>query len=99
MAPHPIPPKYAAPTEEVQERFKRRLQLPKAMAPRPRARQIQVLTWVLSVSLTSYVVLFADFGQEKHCFTPIRNWFQEKKNKFWTLSEEEKRDLREQGKL
>jgi hypothetical protein len=49
MAPHPIPPKYAAPTEEVQERFKRRLQLPKAMAPRPRARQIQVLTWVLSV--------------------------------------------------
>ncbi|CEG71450.1 hypothetical protein RMATCC62417_07180 [Rhizopus microsporus] len=86
-------------TEQLQDRVKRRLEMPNAMAPTPRARQIQVLSWVLSVSLTGYIVLFADFGPEKHCFTPVRNWFKEKKRNFWSLSEEEKRELREQGKL
>ncbi|CEG71449.1 hypothetical protein RMATCC62417_07180 [Rhizopus microsporus] len=58
-------------TEQLQDRVKRRLEMPNAMAPTPRARQIQVLSWVLSVSLTGYIVLFADFGPEKHCFTPV----------------------------
>jgi hypothetical protein len=49
MAPHPTPRQYPAPTEETQERVMRRLQMPKAMEPRPRARQIQVLSWVLSL--------------------------------------------------
>ncbi|CAO3695865.1 unnamed protein product [Rhizopus stolonifer] len=99
MSQHPVPPQHPVPSEQVQERFKRRLQMPEAMAPRPRARQIQVFSWALSLSLTGYIVLFADFGKEKHCFSPIRNWFQEKKSHFWSLSEQEKRDLKEQGKL
>ncbi|KAI8879286.1 hypothetical protein K501DRAFT_193957 [Backusella circina FSU 941] len=49
MAPHPTPRQYPIPTEETQERVMRRLQMPKAMEPRPRARQIQVLSWVLSL--------------------------------------------------
>ncbi|ORE20719.1 hypothetical protein BCV71DRAFT_75709 [Rhizopus microsporus] len=45
-------------TEQLQDRVKRRLEMPNAMAPTPRARQIQVLSWVLSVcNITpSYVV-------------------------------------------
>ncbi|KAK4509506.1 Mitochondrial-processing peptidase subunit beta [Mucor velutinosus] len=99
MAPHPTPQIHPIPTEEVQERLKRRLQTPKAMAPAPRQRQIQVLSWVASIGLSAYVVLFADFGTEKNCYTPIREWFQEKRSRFWTLSEQEKQDLKDQGKL
>lgn len=91
MAPHPTPQIHPIPTEEVQERLKRRLQTPKAMAPAPRQRQIQVLSWaaslgnslnalkknytifiqVFSIGLSAYVVLFADFGTEKNCYTPV----------------------------
>lgn len=49
MAPHPIPKIYPEPTPEIQERLKRRLQTPKAMAPAPRARKIQVLSWAVSL--------------------------------------------------
>ncbi|KAI7883852.1 uncharacterized protein EV154DRAFT_522598 [Mucor mucedo] len=49
MAPHPIPKIYPTPTPEIQERLKRRLQTPKAMAPAPRARKIQVLSWAVSL--------------------------------------------------
>lgn len=49
MAPHPTPQIHPIPTEEAQERLKRRLQTPKAMAPAPRQRQIQVLSWVASI--------------------------------------------------
>ena len=49
MAPHPIPQEHPIPTPQVQERFKRRLQTPQAMAPPPRARQIQVLSWAVSI--------------------------------------------------
>ncbi|CAO3616240.1 unnamed protein product [Mucor hiemalis] len=99
MAPHPIPQQHPIPTQQVQDRFKRRLQTPQAMAPAPKARQIQVLSWAVSISLSAYVVLFADFGTEKNCYTPIREWVKEKKQSFWTLSEQEKQDLKDQGKL
>lgn len=49
MAPHPIPQEHPIPTQQVQDRFKRRLQTPQAMAPAPRARQIQVLSWAVSI--------------------------------------------------
>lgn len=49
MAHHPTPQIHPIPTEEVQQRLKRRLQTPKAMAPAPRQRQIQVLSWAASL--------------------------------------------------
>ncbi|KAI8997083.1 hypothetical protein BDB01DRAFT_769759 [Pilobolus umbonatus] len=61
-------------SEVLNDKLKRRLQTPEAMAPVPRARHIQVLSWVLTLSVTGYVVLFADFGQEKHCFSPVSDW-------------------------
>ncbi|KAI7900269.1 uncharacterized protein BX663DRAFT_518082 [Cokeromyces recurvatus] len=71
VPPHPIPKNYPVPSESVQNRFKRRLQTPEAMAPTPRARQLQILSWALSIGLSAYVVLFADFGTEKNCYTPV----------------------------
>lgn len=99
MAPHPIPANHPIPTPGIQERFKRRLQTPEAMAPSPRNRKIQVLSWAVSLcklpdrnrstardfstfidltffysyylALSAYVVLFADFGTEKNCYTPV----------------------------
>ncbi|OBZ83808.1 hypothetical protein A0J61_08145 [Choanephora cucurbitarum] len=99
MAPHPIPQNHPLPNPEVQDRFKRRLQTPGQLAPTPRARKIQILSWALSIGLSGYIVLFADFGSERNCYTPIREWFKQKKNSFWSLSEQEKKDLKEQGKL
>jgi hypothetical protein len=49
MSPHPIPQNHPIPTQQVQDRFKRRLQTPEAMTPAPRARQIQVLSWAVSI--------------------------------------------------
>ncbi|KAI9476337.1 MAG: hypothetical protein EXX96DRAFT_576781 [Benjaminiella poitrasii] len=55
-APHPIPKVHPIPTENIQNRFKRRLQTPGSMAPTPRARQIQILSWALSIgNIKSFV--------------------------------------------
>ncbi|KAI8969077.1 hypothetical protein BDF20DRAFT_839037 [Mycotypha africana] len=96
-------------TKQADEKMKRRLQ---AMPPTMRARQLNVLHFqeftndyrtkqsqFLSAGISGYIVLFADFGPEKNCYTPIREWFQNKKKRFWSLSEEEKNELKEQGKL
>ncbi|ORX59015.1 hypothetical protein DM01DRAFT_1333605 [Hesseltinella vesiculosa] len=83
---------------DINEKVKRRLEMPQQMAPKLRARQIQVASWILSAGLSGYVVLFADFGPREHCFSPIRRWFQEKRRTFWTLSSEEQQDLKDQGR-
>ncbi|KAI8389310.1 hypothetical protein BD560DRAFT_381254 [Blakeslea trispora] len=49
MAPHPIPQNHPLPNPEVQDRFKRRLQTPGQLAPTPRSRKIQILSWALSI--------------------------------------------------
>lgn len=30
--------------------------------------------FILIVALSAYVVLFADFGTEKNCYTPVSEW-------------------------
>ncbi|CAO3585241.1 unnamed protein product [Absidia cylindrospora] len=81
------------------EKARRRLQMPQQMAPRLRARQIQVASWALSLTLSGYVVLFADFGTQEHCFSPIRRWFYGKRKQFWSLSPQEEEDMKDQGRL
>lgn len=49
MGHHPTPTIYPVPTPQTQERLKRRLQMPNAMAPVPKARKIQVLSWAISL--------------------------------------------------
>ncbi|KAI9300287.1 hypothetical protein BJ944DRAFT_244339 [Cunninghamella echinulata] len=73
--------------------------MPQQMAPQLRARQIQVASWVISIGLSGYIVLFADFGSQEHCFSPIRRWFYKKRKEFWSLSPEEQQDMKDQGRL
>ncbi|SAM07790.1 hypothetical protein [Absidia glauca] len=98
VTPSPPPPeRHYDPA--LDEKARRRLQMPQQMAPRLRARQIQVASWVLSLSLSGYVVLFADFGTQEHCFSPIRRWFHGKRKEFWSLTPQEKEDMKDQGRL
>ncbi|KAG0169938.1 hypothetical protein DFQ28_002773 [Apophysomyces sp. BC1034] len=83
----------------IREKFKRRLHSPGSIAPNLRARQIQVFSWAISLSVTGYVIFLADFGTQEHCFSPVRRWFETKRQSFWTLSPQERQDLKEQGKL
>ncbi|CAO3661749.1 unnamed protein product [Umbelopsis ramanniana] len=83
----------------LEDRYRRRLHSPQSLAPNMRSRRIQIGAIGISAVLTTYIVLFADFGTEKHCFSPIRQWFNVKKHSFWSLSDREKTDLKEQGRL
>ncbi|KAI8148943.1 hypothetical protein BJV82DRAFT_663291 [Fennellomyces sp. T-0311] len=85
--------------EHLQEKYKRRLHSPASLAPKLRQRQIHLLTWAISIPLCGYVVLFADFGPEEHCFSPLRRWFNAKRSQFWTLTPQEEQDLRSQGRM
>ncbi|KAI9312199.1 hypothetical protein BX666DRAFT_2031368 [Dichotomocladium elegans] len=83
----------------LREKFKRRIQSPESLAPTMKARRIHLLTWAISIPLAGYVALFADFGPQDHCFSPLRRWFDAKRKAFWTLTPEEQEDLRDQGRL
>ncbi|KAL1935701.1 hypothetical protein VTP01DRAFT_4841 [Rhizomucor pusillus] len=83
----------------VAERYKRRLESPQSLMPNVKSRRIHLLTWAVSIPLTAYVVFFADFGPQEHCFSPLRRWFEAKRQQFWTLSPQEQQDLKEQGRL
>ncbi|KAI7872462.1 hypothetical protein BDF14DRAFT_1753722 [Spinellus fusiger] len=85
--------------ESVRDKYRKKLHSTEAMAPRLRARQLTVLTWALTLSVTGYVVLWADFGQQEHCFSSVRRWFDIKKTAFWTLSKEERQAMVEEGRM
>ncbi|KAI9499518.1 hypothetical protein BDB00DRAFT_866391 [Zychaea mexicana] len=93
------PPIKPVAEERLRERYQRRLSTPGSLAPNLRSRQIHLLTWAIAIPLSGYVVLFADFGPEDHCFSPLRRWFNAKRSQFWTLSDKEKEDLKNQGRL
>ncbi|CDS14125.1 hypothetical protein LRAMOSA06295 [Lichtheimia ramosa] len=117
-----LDPTQQAANAQMQERLKRRISSPQAMAPNLRSRQLHVMTWAVSLrkiqlvlplalitrqlttslyntALVGYVALFADFGEQEHCFSPLRRWFDEKRKQFWTLTPEEEAALRSQGQM
>ncbi|CAG8621280.1 1397_t:CDS:2 [Paraglomus occultum] len=64
----------------------------------PWFRHLKVGSLVLCAGITVYMVLYHDWNQDDHVFMPIRRWVDERKRSFWSLSNEEKQELREQGK-
>lgn len=84
---------------ELAARYRRRLSSPSSLAPSPASKTIQALAVIASVGATTYTVLYQDFGYEDHCFQPIRRWYHARLNSLFTLSDKEKMELREQGKL
>ncbi|KAF9575006.1 hypothetical protein EC968_004766 [Mortierella alpina] len=83
----------------LEDKYKRRNLAPEALIIRPGLRKLHIATIVAAVGLGGYFALFADFGEKETCFTPIRKYYRRKVDNFWSLSEEEKQQLKEQGRL
>ncbi|KAG0348458.1 hypothetical protein BG004_005187 [Podila humilis] len=83
----------------LEEKYKRRNLAPESLIIRPGLRTLHLATIVLAVGLGGYFALYADFGQKENCFTPIRKYYHRKLDDFWSLSDEEKKQMREQGRL
>ncbi|GJJ70921.1 hypothetical protein EMPS_03271 [Entomortierella parvispora] len=83
----------------LEEKYRRRNLAPESLVIKPRFRQLHVATIVLAVGLGGYFALYADFGEKETCFSPFRRFYKRKVDEFWSLSEEEKKQLKEQGRL
>ncbi|KAI1316656.1 hypothetical protein EDD11_009691 [Mortierella claussenii] len=83
----------------LEEKYRRRNLAPESLILRPGLRQLHVATIILAVGTGGYFALFGDFGDKETCFTPLRKLYRRKMNEIWSLSEEEKQQLKEQGRL
>ncbi len=70
-------------------KFRRRILSPWT-APRPFVKILRFAAHVAAFAAVVDVVLFFDFGQSDHCFTPVRDWYQIKRKEFLTLSAQDK---------
>eukprot|EP00038_Savillea_parva_P005939 m.160772 g.160772 ORF g.160772 m.160772 type:complete len:132 (+) comp11990_c0_seq1:2965-3360(+) len=46
-------------------------------------------TLALTIGLTVYTVLYVNFGESEHCFTPLRRWVDKQQQLLWTPAPEE----------
>ncbi|KAF9107983.1 hypothetical protein BGX29_003836 [Mortierella sp. GBA35] len=83
----------------LEEKYKRRNLAPESLIIRPGLRKLHLATIVLAIGTAGYFTLFADFGDKETCFSPFRRYYRRKVDEFWSLSEEEKKQLKEQGRL
>ncbi|CAG8516692.1 5046_t:CDS:2 [Acaulospora morrowiae] len=98
------PLKTATDQQKLYERYNRRAtkkinQIQYNRIHSPRGRLYSAFCIALSTVAGGYVVFYSDFGEGEHCFTSARAWYARKQDEFWTLSEKEKQDLKDQGKL
>ncbi|BFZ60962.1 hypothetical protein YB2330_002019 [Saitoella coloradoensis] len=84
-----------------QERYTRRIL--KIRPPNLRMRRLKVGTYAVTAALGVFCVMFADYNVDSfgrdgkrldHCFSSIQRWAQQKKEEFFTLSEEDKLNLK-----
>ncbi|KAG0235494.1 hypothetical protein BGW41_000739 [Actinomortierella wolfii] len=95
----------------LEEKWRRRNLAPEALLIRPGLRKLHIASLVAAVGkelpledsksgkgMAGYFALYADFGDKETCFSPLRRYYRRKVDEFWSLSEEEKRQLQEQGR-
>ncbi|RHZ54042.1 hypothetical protein Glove_431g12 [Diversispora epigaea] len=97
-------PKFSQVPPRAYERYNRRMlkkvnQMDYNRFHSTKGRAYTAFITIFSAVTGAYLALYSDFGEEEHCFTSVRTWYANKKEEFWSLSEKEKRDLEEQGKL
>ncbi|KAG0220565.1 hypothetical protein B0O80DRAFT_492511 [Mortierella sp. GBAus27b] len=83
----------------LEEKYRRRSLAPEGLIIRPGLRKVHIATLALAIGLGGYFALYADFGDKETCFTPLRRYYRRKIDNFWSLSEEEKQQLKEQGRM
>ncbi|KAG9301878.1 hypothetical protein G9A89_004557 [Geosiphon pyriformis] len=82
------------------EKYRRRVEnIESKRVQSPFIKRYNAGVYALSFAIAVYSILYIDFGPEEHCFSGIRRWVDQKKREFWTLSDEEKKELKQQGKL
>ncbi|KAF9929357.1 hypothetical protein FBU30_001623 [Linnemannia zychae] len=81
------------------EKFRRRNLAPESLIIRPGLRRLHVATILLTIGTAGYFALYGDFGDKETCFSPLRRLYHRKISDFWSLSDEEKKQLKEQGRL
>ncbi|KND02668.1 uncharacterized protein SPPG_01753 [Spizellomyces punctatus DAOM BR117] len=80
-------------------KYRRRILNPRRLEPTQGVRTIKVAGKLGMVGAVFYMVLMADWGEGEHCFSGVRRFYDEKKREFFTLSEEDERELRSKGKI
>ncbi|KAI8325593.1 hypothetical protein GQ54DRAFT_243860, partial [Martensiomyces pterosporus] len=83
----------------LEEVFRRRVDRLAQGPPSKLSRRLQAVNYALMFSVGTYMVLYQDYGDAPHCFTGLRKWYFGKIDKFWSLSSEEEKELRERGQL
>ncbi len=73
-------------------KYRRRI-LSKPMVLSTTYRVSRLITHFATFGVASWLVLFADYGTENHIFQPVREWFVEKRNTYFSLSVEEELEL------
>ncbi|RSH83173.1 40S ribosomal protein S29 [Apiotrichum porosum] len=62
-----------------------------ALPPMPRtARWIGLTSWVVGTGTVAYMLLYADFGEKEHVFSPLRRAWHKLSGELFTLSQTER---------
>jgi hypothetical protein len=86
----PVPQEYVG--NEFFLKYRRRI-LSKPMVLSTTYRVSRLITHFATFGVASWLVLFADYGTDNHIFHPVREWYIEKRNHYFTLSIEEELEL------
>ncbi|KAJ2076609.1 hypothetical protein H4R24_005604 [Coemansia sp. RSA 988] len=84
---------------KLEEVYRRRVDRLGMRPPSKFSRRLQVINYALMFGVGSYMVLYQDYGERRHCFTGLRKWYFGKVDRLWSLSTEEEKELRERGQI
>ncbi|KAJ3413590.1 hypothetical protein HDV05_007815 [Chytridiales sp. JEL 0842] len=57
-------------------------------------RAVKASSYFIMAGAGIYMMLFSDWGEKEHVFSPLRRLYEEQRRRFLTLSEEDQRDLK-----
>ncbi|KAI9202180.1 uncharacterized protein BJ171DRAFT_515131 [Polychytrium aggregatum] len=78
-------------------KYRRRLLHPRKNTVTPGVQLFMRGSYAVMAVLGVYSVLWMDWGDGDHCFRPIRRYFEQKKQEFFSLSPDDQEELRQQA--
>ncbi|KAI9596850.1 hypothetical protein BDF19DRAFT_421354 [Syncephalis fuscata] len=86
-------------TESTKKRMAMSMHAAQRVKPPLWSRAVHMASLAMCAGYGVYALFYQDFGTEEHCFSALRRWADEKRIAFWSLSEEEEKQLRSRGLL
>ncbi|KAJ2146139.1 hypothetical protein IW136_000698 [Coemansia sp. RSA 678] len=83
----------------LEDKFRRRVEMFADRPPSKFSRKLQAANYTMMFGVGIYMLLYLDYGPRRNCFTSLREWYFGKVDRLWTLSKDEEKDLREQGRI